>query len=197
MISFFHPGSKWNIPPVKRCKSNLQHLDRYRSPKGSISPEYSPIQQEWNTPLFILSTLCAKTHQFPGPESFLMLQLQKIVETTWLKQLANISTVKKHYKKTVILTLFCHDSRYEIEPLQCSLHTSWHVLATSSVHKYKAPDSSPSPITIINQKLFIFFRFFFLQSAVCRWFCAGLAVYVPYVNPIEETDSPRGKAVQH
>lgn len=39
-----------------------------------------------------------------------------------------------------------------------------YVLATSSVHKYKAPDSSPSPITIINQKLFIFFRFFFLQS---------------------------------
>lgn len=39
-----------------------------------------------------------------------------------------------------------------------------YVLATSSVHKYKAPDSSPSPI--INQILFIFiFRFFFLQSA--------------------------------
>lgn len=28
-----------------------------------------------------------------------MLQLQKIAETTWLKQLANISTGKKHYKK--------------------------------------------------------------------------------------------------
>lgn len=42
-----------------------------------------------------------------------------------------------------------------------------YVLATSSVHKYKAPNSSPSPIIIINQIMFIFifFRFFFLQSA--------------------------------
>lgn len=40
-----------------------------------------------------------------------------------------------------------------------------YVLATSSVHKYKAPDSSPSPIIIINQIFIFIFRFFFLQSA--------------------------------
>lgn len=60
-----------------------------------------------------------------------------------------------------------------------------HILAPSSVHKYKAPDSSPSPIIIINQILFIFIFFSFLQSAVCMWFCAGLAVYGPYVNPLK------------
>lgn len=104
MISF-QPGSKWNIPPVKRYKSNLQHLDRYRSPKGSISPEYSPIQQEWNTP-FIPSTLCAKTRQFPSPESFLMLQSQSywdyMIKTTSQHICCEKSTIKNCYISIIL-----------------------------------------------------------------------------------------------